>query len=702
MPDGPAASPGTPDEIAGLEATVADEIAAGVFGPPPDELADLLPDPDCGPPVGADAWLGELASPVRDAVLCAGPAAHAGAYGEDQEPVPAGVISHDGQGPGGPGFGSGTTLDALPPGPVLAAALDDAWNAGLARLTDDELAGVMLAWRRCESRAAAGLLAAAGELSRRRMASGDQQVIEHVDDELAVLLTLTGRAAGLLLEFADSMARLPATMAALGRGQIDRPRADVIAYETGLLDDTLTAAVEQLVIEDAPSLTTGGLQARLHRAVLAADPDAARRRAEKAAKDARVELINERSGTAGLAGRDLPVPAALAADQRIDATARALKAAGAVATLAQLRAAVFLGLLTGHDPLSFLPDSQQPGSGPDREPGTPEPGRTRPGPGTTPGPYRAPGPDTAPASGATPGPCCAPAPNTAPASSTTPEPFCAPTLNATPASSTTLAPCCTPESDTTPASGTTLEPFCAPGPDARPASSTAAEPDTRGGPLIRRGSVHLTMPLAAWLGISQSPGEIAGFGPASARTCREIADLIAENPGSRWCLTLTDARGHAVGHGCARRPPPGETPGPGRLSSPSKTPAPNMAGCPDRIIAWLTGMRTGPVQAGTCSHAREVTGYRIPESLHHIVKTRQRTCSAPCCARQAGRCDDDHTVPHDQGGRTCECDLAPLCRKHHRAKQTQGWRLIQPSPGVLVWELPHGRRYIVTPGVYPI
>jgi hypothetical protein len=648
MPDGPAASPGTPDEIAGLEATVADEIAAGVFGPPPDELADLLPDPDCGPPVGADAWLEELASPVGDAILCAGPAAHAGEYGEDQEPVPAGVISHDGQGPGGPGFGSGTTLDALPPGPVLAAALDDAWNAGLARLTDDELAGVMLAWRRCESRAAAGLLAAAGELSRRRMASGDQQVIEHVDDELAVLLTLTGRAAGRLLEFADSMARLPATMAALGRGQIDRPRADVIAYETGLLDDTLTAAVEQLVIEDAPSLTTGGLQARLHRAVLAADPDAARRRADKAAKDARVELINERSGTAGLAGRDLPVPAALAADQRIDATARALKAAGAVATLAQLRAAVFLGLLTGHDPLSFLPDSQQPGSGPDREPGTPEPGRTRPGPGTTAGPYRAPGPDTAPASGATPGPCCAP------------------------------------------------------GPDARPASDTAAEPDTGGGPLIRRGSVHLTMPLAAWLGISQSPGEIAGFGPASARTCREIADRIAENPGSRWCLTLTDARGHAVGHGCARRPPPRETPGPGRLSSPSKTPAPNMAGRPDRIIAWLTGMRTGPVQAGTCSHAREVTGYRIPESLHHIVKTRQRTCSAPCCTRQAGRCDDDHTVPHDQGGRTCECDLAPLCRKHHRAKQTQGWRLIQPSPGVLVWELPHGRRYIVTPGVYPI
>jgi hypothetical protein len=84
---------------------------------------------------------------------------------------PFGVIGHDGQGPGGPGFGSGTILDGLEPGPVLVAALDETWDAGLARLSDDELAGVALAWRRCESRAAAGLLAAVGELSRRRTAA---------------------------------------------------------------------------------------------------------------------------------------------------------------------------------------------------------------------------------------------------------------------------------------------------------------------------------------------------------------------------------------------------------------------------------------------------------------------------------------------------------------------------------------------------
>src|SRR5205807_2779816 len=109
------------------------------------------------------------------------------------------------------------------------------------------------------------------------------------------------------------------------------------------------------VIEDTPSLTTSGLRARVRRAVLAADPDAARRRAEKAARDARVELFDERAGTAGLAGRDLPVPAGLAADQRIDAWARRLRADGVAATLTRLRAAAFLGLLTGNDPITFLP-----------------------------------------------------------------------------------------------------------------------------------------------------------------------------------------------------------------------------------------------------------------------------------------------------------------------------------------------------------
>ena len=272
------------------------------------------------------------------------------------------MITHDGRGQGGPGFESGSTLDGLAPGPVLAGALDDTWSAGLERLSDDELAGVMLAFRRLESYGSAGLLAGASELIRRREA-GHRQALEHLDNEIGVLLAITRRFAGRLLTFAADLARLPATSAALAAGQIDRAKAGLIAYETALLDPGMAAAVELLVIEDAPQLTTTGLQRRLRRAVLAADPDAARRQVEKAARDARVELTDERcGGTAALAGRDLPVAAAIAADQRVDAGARALKAAGTEATLAQLRAAVFLGLLTGHDPLAFLPPGEGSGS----------------------------------------------------------------------------------------------------------------------------------------------------------------------------------------------------------------------------------------------------------------------------------------------------------------------------------------------------
>ncbi len=49
----------------------------------------------------------------------------------------------------------------------------------------------------------------------------------------------------------------------------------------------------------------------------------------------------------------------------------------------------------------------------------------------------------------------------------------------------------------------------------------------------------------------------------------------------------------------------------------------------------------------------------------------------------------------------CVCEDSPLCRQHHRAKQTTGWRLTQPHPGTLTWTLPHGRSYTTTPGQYP-
>jgi hypothetical protein len=56
--------------------------------------------------------------------------------------------------------------------------------------------------------------------------------------------------------------------------------------------------------------------------------------------------------------------------------------------------------------------------------------------------------------------------------------------------------------------------------------------------------------------------------------------------------------------------------------------------------------------------------------------------------------------PYQQGGRTCECNLGPFCRRHHKIKQAAGWHVTQPEPGTLVWAAPRGRTYTTTPATY--
>ena len=114
----------------------------------------------------------------------------------------------------------------------------------------------------------------------------------------------------------------------------------------------------------------------------------------------------------------------------------------------------------------------------------------------------------------------------------------------------------------------------------------------------------------------------------------------------------------------------------------------------DLPLEWL--------EAGVCTHRRESASYRPPPSLAHLIRVRQQRCAFPGCGRAARRCDLDHTIAFEQGGRTCECNLAPLCRRHHQAKQAPGWRLEQPEPGIMIWTTPSGRRYTTYPTTYPM
>lgn len=113
-----------------------------------------------------------------------------------------------------------------------------------------------------------------------------------------------------------------------------------------------------------------------------------------------------------------------------------------------------------------------------------------------------------------------------------------------------------------------------------------------------------------------------------------------------------------------------------------------------QLTRRLAPQRDALCQGDAEQHGRP--GYRPPASLRREIEKRHSTCVFPTCNRASHRCDLDHTVPW-RPGLTCRCNLAPLCRRHHRLKQSPGWNLHHVWPGVLVWTTPAGTWYIVRP-----
>jgi hypothetical protein len=177
---------------------------------------------------------------------------------------------------------------------------------------------------------------------------------------------------------------------------------------------------------------------------------------------------------------------------------------------------------------------------------------------------------------------------------------------------------------------------------------------------------------------------VDGFGILDHADTRDLIAAAARDPATRWCLTTLDPDGTAATHNCAAGPRP-RPPGPMTLRS---------------LLDYLGITKLTPVIRGPCPHTAVENRYRPSRKLAHRIKARSTTCTAPGCGRRAARCDLDHTDPHHDGGLTCECNLSPLCRHHHRCKQAEGWRLEQPEPGILVWHTPSGRTYTTSPTQY--
>ena len=628
------------------------------------------------------------------------------------------------------GLAQGGPVDLMAPGPGLAAVAAGACDpAVLGGLCDNEVLGLAAAGRRLAGRAAWIQQAAVAEFAARRLEPDGKKATPlgftpFAPDELAPDLVITGTAAEEAMARArDAARRLPANFALLRDGKISEFQIKIITDATVCLSDADAAEADRLLAAAAAGLTPGQLRAMAARVVMMIDPAAAVRRRERAARDARIERFQEHSGNAALCGRELPPPAVLASSQHIDACARALRKAGIPGTLARLRVTAYLDLTQGLDPLARIAagaTDEAPGEtgGRDKEDGAGPAGggadhnRAEPGNHDE---HRA-------------------------------EPDCdGRDLEDEGEGQDDGAP----EDDEDgedggdgPCGGDGPRPGASAGPGGGAQSRQGHGRSQDTAPV--KATITLLVPAGTLLGWSSAPGEIAGFGLLDPQATRDLTQAASAHPQTRWCVTVVGDDGTATAHGCAPgqhpwtpapragpgqdRPGGGGRDGPGLPGdgppeprpggNPPLTREPSTTGqaAPDphapqsaaaEQAAQVTDLlrrlrvRLAPIAKGRCDHRHYSDRYVISRKVKHLLQARAATCTAPGCNRPAAGADADHTLPWPAGP-SCECNLGPPCRYHHRNKQAPGWRLDQPQPGVMRWHTPSGRTHTTYPTKYMI
>ena len=152
-------------------------------------------------------------------------------------------------------------------------------------------------------------------------------------------------------------------------------------------------------------------------------------------------------------------------------------------------------------------------------------------------------------------------------------------------------------------------------------------------------TVHLYADAPTWVGISNEPVELAGYGPIPAGIAREHFQT------STWRAVVTDT---------------------------------------------LTAL---PLAV---SDATYVPSTHTRRQLH----TRDRHCTFPGCTAAVWFCDADHTTPHALGGSTDTSNCLLLCRRHHRLKTHTAWQPGIEPDGRTRWTDPQGLRWIRDPVTY--
>jgi hypothetical protein len=228
------------------------------------------------------------------------------------------------------------------------------------------------------------------------------------------------------------------------------------------------------------------------------------------------------------------------------------------------------------------------------------------------------------------------------------------------------------------------------------------------------GLLDLRVPWSTLIGDSGEPGQLSRIGPITAEQARYLADLASCDAAVQWRVIVTDPRGRAIAVSRVLHDVTDRADGQAGLvkrvtvtisleavSSPAgKALPPILRRTLRAAVKAAEKARLQAVddtEAGGCAHAQASPSYQPPPRLREFVTARDVTCRFPTCRQPVWRCDLDHSVPFDKGGKTCSCNLGGLCRFHHQIKQHFGWELVQRTPGTFAWVLPSGRTYYIEP-----
>jgi hypothetical protein len=221
-------------------------------------------------------------------------------------------------------------------------------------------------------------------------------------------------------------------------------------------------------------------------------------------------------------------------------------------------------------------------------------------------------------------------------------------------------------------------------------------------------------------GQDDDPAEIAGFGPVTAQTAR---DLLAGKPPAPGPFDKWDGK-------FAEETPPRDEPRlPSYMTQREFEPPPQDEELPPDDWQWQppSELASQPRSASPPTLAPTqiawrvlkvdpATGWALPPpgvrlnygserrlataAQARYVRDRDRTCGFPTCNQSGRQVQIDHRWQSAQGGPTDEWNLGPGCVHHNCTTRNRNWVIKPDGNGAATLITPQGRRYPITPFDY--